>query len=323
MRIDSNYRTYNVTIEGGRLMQRYLDELSPEGSVVLQGWKRLNKKGHLSIQIKLEDIMPEAFSIREREEIIKDKSGKETGRNKFYTQEVVYTFSAFADISDYKGAYIKKLVLADRNRKQTYRSPEFAYRNMAEGYFMINSFTITEQLYKNSVNYALSNLSDRLTTDFGYAERTVTDFMWILDSRKHPEYRAHRQAFLTINEVMFSIRANQSLEGIREQLRPAIDYFEGIKKKYTSNDKNSRKLRYASYYNLAKLYYYLDDPQAMKREAGGLILNDFDAKDGKALEASALYLSNLFRQTNLNSRHFAIDTSAFKGPGESSVIAVK
>lgn len=321
--IDSSYRTYNVTIEGTRLMQRYLDDMSPETSISLEGWRRLNKKGHLDIQVKLEDILPESFSVKEREEIIKDRYGKETGRRKSYWQEVVYTFSAFADISDYKGAYIKKIVMADRGYKQVYRGPEFAIRQMAEGYFLINGMAITEQLYKNCVNGATNYLSAQITRDFGYGEATVTDHMWILDSKKHPEYQAHRQAFLTISEILFGMSASKPLDGVREQLKPAIDYFESIKRKYTSTNKHDRKLRYASYFNLAVLYYYLDDPQAMQKEASGLILNDFDAKDGKGFEASALYLKDLFARTHLHSRHFPIDTSSFKGPGEASVIAIK
>ncbi|MGZ8558007.1 MAG: hypothetical protein ACXWWC_06740, partial [Chitinophagaceae bacterium] len=240
---------------------------------------------------------------------------------KLYSQEVVYTFFAFAEINDYKGAHIETINLASRNYKQVYNSPEFALKYAAEAYFMINSLKVTEQLYKNCVNRAMNYLSDRLNNNFGYAEVTVNDQMWILDSKKHYEYQAHRQAFLTISEVMFSISANRSLDGIREQLQPAISYFESIKKKYTSNSKHDRKLRYASYYNLAVLYYHLDDPQAMKKEASGLILNDFDAKDGRALEASAINLKNLFIQTNFSTRHFEIDITKFKGPGEATVIA--
>lgn len=322
-RLDSSYRTYHVSVETSRLMQGYVSGMTPEKSVILEGWRMLNKNGHLAIQVKLEDLLPQSFSVKEREEIIKDRAGKETGRRKLYSQEVVYTFSAFADITDHRGAHIENIVLADRDYKQVYRSPEFAIRYMAEGYFLVNSLTVTEQLYKNCVNRAMNYLSSRINDDFGYAERTVTDHMWILDSKKHPEYQAHRQAFLTISEVLFSISANRSLDGIREQLQPAIDYFESIKKKYPSTSKHDRKLRYASYYNLAKLYYYLDDPQAMKREASALILNDYDAKDGKALEASAMYLKNLFIQTKLDSRHFAIDTTTFKGPGETSAVAIK
>lgn len=323
VRLDSSYRTYHVSVETSRLMQGYVSGMSPEKSVILEGWRMLNKNGHLAIQVKLEDLLPQSFSVKEREEIVKDRAGKETGRRKLYSQEVVYTFSAFADITDHKGAHIKNIVLADRNYKQVYKSPEFAIRYMAEGYFLVNSLTVTEQLYKNCVNRAMNYLSNRINDDFGYAERTVTDHMWILDSKKHPEYQAHRQAFLTISEVLFSISANRPLDGVREQLQTAIDYFESIKKKYPSTSKHDRKLRYASYYNLAKLYYYLDDPQAMKKEASALILNDYDAKDGKALEASAMYLKNLFIQTKLDSRHFAIDTTTFKGPGETSVVAIK
>jgi hypothetical protein len=305
------------------MMQPYLADMTPDRSVQLEGWKMLKKNGHLSIQVKLEDLLPEAFSVKEREEIIKDKTGKETGRRKYYSQEVTYTFSAFAEVSDYKGAHIDNIVLASRNYKQTYRSPEFAIRYVAEGYFLLNSSTLIEQLYRNSVNRAMNYLSSKLTDDYGYSERTVTDQMWILDSKKHPEYQAHRQAFLVIKEALFNVSANRSLDGVREQVQPAIDYFEKVKKRYVSNNKHDRKLRYASYYNLATLYYYLDDPQAMLKEAGALILNDYDAKDGKALEASALYLKNLFEQTKFTSRHFPIDTSTFKGPGEGQAIVVR
>jgi hypothetical protein len=323
-RLDSSYRTYNINLEGTRLMKGYLSEMEPERSVVLEGWKRLAKDGHITVDVKVEDLLPESVSVKERVEIIKDKNGRQTGTRTLYHQEVVYTFSSFADISDYKGAHIENVVLADRGHKQTYNSPEFAIRHLAEGYFLLNTVSVTERLYKNCVTRAMRYLSDRLTQNYGYGETTVTDQMWIIDSKKHPEYSAHRNTFLNMKDVLFSLSADKPLDGVREQLQPAIDYFESIKKKYTSTSKHDRKIRYASYYNLAVLYYYLDDPQAMLKEAAGLILNDFDAKDGKNLEASAIRLKNLFFQTKLNSRHFPIDITSFRGPYETAPrVAIK
>jgi len=321
--LDTSYHTYKIAIESSRPMRGYLDEMSPASSVFIDGWKRLDRHAHVTIQVKLDDLLPESVSLKEREEIIKDKAGKETSRRKYYWQELIYTFAASADVNDYKGAHIENIVLADRGSKQVYRSPEFEARQTAEGYFMINNYTVTGKLYKDCVTRVMNYLTNRINSDFGYTERTITDQMWILDSKKHPEYQAHRQAFLLISEVLFSISANQSLEGVREKLTPAISYFESIKKKYSSTSKWDRKLRYASYYNLALLYYYLDDPQSMIREASGLVLNDFDAKDGKTLEAMAMQLKNLFVQTKMNTRHFVIDTYKFKGPGETSGMAVK
>ena len=116
----------------------------------------------------------------------------------------------------------------------------------------------------------MHNLSDRITNNFGFGETSSNDFMWIIDSRKHPEYSAHRQAFQQMNEVLFSMNANSSIEGAREQLQPVIYYSEKIKKKYPSQINMIEKSSMARYFNLAVMYYYLDDPQAMMKQANGL-----------------------------------------------------
>jgi hypothetical protein len=323
LRLDSTYRTYNVEVEGTRLMQSFLQDMSPEKSVLLEGWRKLPQDGHITISIKLGDLLPESVSVKERVETIKNRSGQATGTKIFYRQEVVYSFEANASLTDYKGMHIMDQELAARNYKQTYRSPEFALRPLAEGYFAINSLAVTKDLYRDCVNRAMHNLSNRITNNFGFAEATSSDFMWIIDSRKHPEYSAHRQAFQQMNEVLFSMNANNSIEGAREQLQPVIDYFEKIKKKYSSTNKHDRKIRYASYFNLAVLYYYLDDPQAMMKEANGLELNDYDAKDAKGFVQTAAWLKNLFQRTNIYTRHFNIDPTRYKGPYEKDDVTVK
>jgi hypothetical protein len=236
---------------------------------------------------------------------------------------VVYTFDAAATITDYKGMHVMDQELASRGHKQAYRSPEFTFRHLAEGYFLLNSLTVTKDLYRNCVNRAMHYLNERITDNFGFNEVTANDFMWIIDSRKHREYTAHRQAFQQMNEILFSMNASSSIDGVREQLKPVIDYFEKIKKNYPSTSKHDRKIRYASYFNLAVLYYYLDDPQSMMKEANGLELNDFDAKDAKGFVQTATWLKNLFQQTNIYTRHFSIDPSAFKGPYEKNDVTVK
>jgi hypothetical protein len=322
-RLDSSYRTYDVEVQGTKLMQPYLQDMSPEKTVQLDGWRKLPKNGHISIRVKLEDLLPEAVSVRERAETIKDRTGRITGTRIFYRQEVTYTFAATAAITDYKGMHIMDHLLADRGHKQVYRSPEFAISKLAEGYFLVNALAVTRDLYRNCVNRAMHELSDQVTNNFGFGEITINDFMWIVDSRKHPEYSAHRRAFQQMNEVLFSMNANQSIDGARQQLKPVIDYFEKVKKNYPTTSKHDRKIRYASFFNLAVLYYYLDDPQSMMREANGLELNDFDANDSRGFKQSALRLKNLFEQTNIYTRHFPIDPSTFKGPLEGNTDTVK
>ncbi|MDO9374783.1 MAG: hypothetical protein Q7T76_10205 [Ferruginibacter sp.] len=316
MQIDSSYHTYSVEVESTRMMQNFLTGLSPEKTVDLKGWRKLPEQGHLQIKIKLEDLLPESVSVKERVENIKNKSGQITGTRTLYQQEVVYSFAARAVITDYKGMHIIDEVLADRAYKQTFTSPEFAFKKLAEGYFLLNSLATTGDLYRHCVTRAMHFLNERITNNFGYEEVTANDVMWIVDSKKHPEYDAHRKAFRQLNDVLFAMAADQPLGNLRTELQPVIAYFDGIKKTYDTESKHDRKMRYASYYNLAVLYYYLDDPQSMMKEATGLILNDYDTRDGKKFEESANRLKNEFQRTNIYSRHFKIDPQTFKGPFE-------
>ena len=318
VRLDSTYRTYNVDIESTRLMQPFMKEVDPERIVMVDGWRKLPEGGHVTVSVKLDDLLPESFSTVERLENIKDKTGKITGTRTFYAQEVTYTFAATAVVTDYKGMHIYDQQLISRDQKQRYRSPEFPVKQVADGYFMLNSIKLTSDLYRQNVTRAMHTLSNRLSNDFGYSAVTSNDYMWIVGSRKHPEYDAHRKAFQQMNSVLFGMDANTYIPDLKEKMKPVIDYFEGIKKRYNSTSKHDRKIRYASFFNLAVIYYYLDDPQSMMKEANGLVLNDFDSKDGKGFESVALRLKNQMQMANVTSRHFPIDVTKFKGPYETT-----
>ncbi len=323
MQIDSSYRTYHVQIEGTRLMDNFLQDMSPENSVELEGWRKLNHDGHLSVQVKLGDLLPESVSVKERVETIKNRSGQITGTRTFYRQEVSYSFEARAQVYDYTGMHLMDQELSSRTYKQVYQSPEFAIRALAEGYFVVNSLSVTRELFTKCVNRAMHYLSERISDNFGFREVTANDQMWIIDTKKHPEKMAWNNSFQVINEVLFSMNPNQPIDGAREQLQPAIDYFEKIKKKYVSGSRHDRKIRYAAHYNLSVLYYYLDDPNSMMKEANALILNDFDAKDGRAFEQTAKWLKNIFQQNNIYTRHFPINIDEFRGPFEKTDVSAK
>lgn len=318
IRLDSTYRTYNVTVSNTKLMEPFIRGMEPGNTVLLEGWRKLQQDGHINIAVKLEDLLPESVSVKERVVSTKNKSGVVTGTNTLYYQEVVYTFAAIAQIADHKGAHIMDQVLANRNFKQVYNSPEFGIRGLAESYFILNSPRITKELYQNCVTRAMHYLSSRITDNFGFGEVTVSDYMWVIGSRKHPDYDEYRKVFRDMNEVLFSMNANNPIDGAREKLKPVIAYFEKIKNEYTSSKKHDRKIRYASYFNLAVLYYYLDDPEMMMKEANGLILNDFHTAVGKSFQETALRLKNQFQRTNIYTRHFSIDPTTFKGPVENA-----
>lgn len=323
VRIDSTYRTYNVEVETTRLMNPLLSELQPEKSVRLEGWKKLTEQGHVSVNVIIGDLVPGDVTVKERVVTNKNGNGVITGTRTYYYQEVAYTFEAEAIVTDYKGMHIMDEQLASRTYKRVYKSPEFTNRVIASGYFLANSLAVTKELFRESVTNAMHRLSEQLNRNFGYEPVTANDIMWVIDSRKHPEYDDWRKAIRQINDMLFSLSAFNTSTDAKDKVSSAINYFEKVKNRYSSNNRHDRKLRYGCYYNLAVLYYYLDDPQAMMKEANGLELNDFDAKDARGFKETATWLKNLFEQNNIYTRHFPIETESLKGPFEKADITIK
>lgn len=322
MKIDSTYRTYDVEVTATQLMTPFFQDADPAKTVRLEGWKQLDANGHLNVRVKLGDLLPGDVSVKERVVSTKNGNGIITGTRTFYYQEVSYTFEATAVISDYKGMHILDEDLASRQYKRVYRSPEFTIRAMAEAYFLVNSIAVTKELFRESVSNAMHTLSRRLNDNFGFESVNVNDNMWVIDSRKHPEYGDWRNAIRQSIDVLFSMNAYTPITGALEQLKPAIDYFEKIKRDYSSTNRHDRKIRYGAYYNLAVIYYYLDDPQSMMKEAHGLELNDFDPNDAKGFKRTASWLKNLFEQNNIYTRHFPVNPENFQGPLEQASVSV-
>ena len=314
MVIDTSFKTYFVEIDASAALKNHLVGENLLESIHIDGWKKLSEKAHVKIFTRLEDVFIENVEVKERVEILKDKDGKETGRRNYFYVQLIYTFEAEAEVSDYKGNPIITFTLANRDDRQTYKTQEFSSFIEASLYFKFRGVDFTKEIAKRAARNAINYLSYEMTVNYGYTASTVNDFLWILDSRKHPEYDAHRKAWIVFKQAMFRMSAEEPVDEIRQSLIPVINYYESIKKRYSSNRKADRKIRYASYFNLAKLYYYLDDADAAMREAGELMLNEFDEKDGRRLESAATELKMLLKQNKFTSRHFPLQTEKYKGP---------
>ena len=314
--LDSSYHTFDVSIRSSQIVRSAIKGSDLPSQVSILGWKRLNDRAHISVQVRMEDVVIEKTELQQREEILKDKNGKETGRRIWYFQMITYSFAAMADIVDYKGMTLMTLPLASRDYKQNYKCAEFSTTTEANIDYKYSQSIVLNQIIKQTITNAMYDLSNSLTSNFGYQEATVSDYLWVLNTRKNPENDKYKQAWLNFRQAMYSMSANEPLDRVYEMMQPTIDYLNGLKKKYKSDSKTDRKLRYSCFYNLAKIYYYLDMPDEALAEASALQVNDFDEKDGKRLEAAASALKLDLSQSQMHSRHFAIHPDTYSGPYE-------
>jgi hypothetical protein len=316
--LDTSYKTYTVFLETGPMMRLLNQEDEFSNRVDISGWKLIPFDAHLRISLIMEDVMIENTEVKTNVQILKDKAGKEIGQKKTYQSQVTYSFGARTRISDYKGTLIKQDVIASRQNKRTHLSPVFQTEGEAIVYARFGIITVLNELNRQVFTQTISNLSQSLTYRYGYPERSAADFMWVLNSKKHPEYDGFQRAWMNVRQSMMEMSANEPLDNVREKLKPSIAYFNQLKKRYGSDDKSDKKIRYACHFNLSKIYYYLDEPDLAMKEAGELVINGYDSKDGKQLEALSSDLKMTLKQSKMKTRHFPVDIESYKGPDMAS-----
>lgn len=312
--LPDQYKTFNIRIEAtpGLGIDFSIPQYTRE--INIEGLKKVEGTGHITALLILDDILVEKSELKERIQVTKNKQGIEEKKS-FFSTEMIYSFSARLSVFDYKGqTLISNRILSDRSNKKTFKTPEQGSASDANSYFSNKAGEIRNNLSKQLAAGVIVQAGDFLNTQYGYPVRRVNDIFWILNNKRHASYRDQQKAWNDFRNAVVLINENEPLVKAKEKMQPVINYFEKAKKQYSGTDKEDRKMRYASYYNLAKIYLCLDEPEKAIAEADALSMNDYDEKDGKYLRASAEQLKEKLRKSNSSTRHFEINTESYAGP---------
>lgn len=285
-----------------------------ENMVNIHGWKRVSDtKGHLILNVSLGDLIITSSKVSDRVEVQKDKDGKETGRKYYYKAEATYTWEGRASVKDYKETSVGSTSFGSSTAK-SWASSEYSSYKEAADYYNNNSRAIRNKLLTDEVNAAMTELSNWASTNYGFSPRKDYEILWILDSKKHPEFQAQKDTWETFKAAVAAVKSDVFPDETKEKFNTIIKYFDGIPAKFATDDKGDKKMRYASFYNKAKIYLYLDNPEAAVKEAEALIANGYDDGDGKRLKKEADALAELLKKNNTTTRHFAVDVSEAVAP---------
>ncbi|NIG56446.1 hypothetical protein F3J22_23400 [Chitinophaga sp. Cy-1792] len=302
--LGQEYQTYSISGLISPGVKNNFGDHGVEEAINVEGLKRVDGFAHIMVNISVGDFMIESNDINERVVVNKDKDGKETSRSYYYSVTVAYSWEASWSVKDYKGKTLVNSVLRSRGDRSTWTSQEYGSRSDARDYYKNNYAEIKGQLIRKEVNTHIAAISRVTSSEYGFPVKKEVDFLWIMDSKKHPEQDAQQAAVKSFRNVITSVSPEEFPESTKDTLKTLITYFDGIPKKYPTDDKADRKLRYGSYYNKAKIYLYLDNPEAAIKEAEALIANDYDGGDGKRLIKEAEELREALKNNNVIARHF-------------------
>jgi hypothetical protein len=334
--VPKEQRTYGVRAVVGTPVKKYIDENSLYDRIHLIGWEKVESNPTVGLEVSLDDYVFRGSTGKNETTENKDKDGKVTSRTTTYWVEATYQSRGLLKIkgpvnekapSEKELAEQKKKTeavqtnrfLANANiskpvedntsrtinlsRSDVFKTDNFKNSTEASNSFTTNADAIYDSQLRAFADGSVSITNDNINRMYGFAPYESRDYLWILNSKDHPEYQVQKEAIAAIKELFKTMKAHESIEGLENNLAPLIEYMESLKTKYTDDDKSSKKIRYSAYYNLSKIYYFLDRPEKAAKEAEGLIKNDYDKKDGEDLLERANNLKALFDRTKFTSRH--------------------
>ncbi|MDP4292520.1 MAG: hypothetical protein Q8908_15685 [Bacteroidota bacterium] len=308
------YKTYNVRLEASPSLGLGYSVLNLENNILVEGLRKVEGTGHVTFLLMMDDLVFDRPETIERINTSRDKQGREI-RTSFFATQLTYSFAARMSVYDYKGnTIVSNKILFDRGNKMTFKTPESNSPQEASTYYNNKFNDVRSSIAGQLTATVVTQANQWLNNEYGFPARRVNDILWILNNKRHKAYGDQQKAWNDFKNVVVLMNENEPLDKVKLKMQPVIDYFEKVKSQYISTDKEDRKMRYASYYNLAKIYLYLDEPEKAMVEADALAMNDFDERDGKMLHEAAVLLENKLRKNNADSRHFAVNVSDYASP---------
>lgn len=322
-------RTYGVHVKTGGPVTNYISDAALYDKINLVGWKKIEAgEPTVGVDFTLEDFVYRGSEQKTETITDKDKDGKVTGTRTYYWVEARYSTRGFAKISgpiappkeepkkeDAKpinkflvNAVINKPAAQTEDAQSIAFNKEILYTsdkkntNTVATEFNNNKDAIYNQKLREFVDGAINSVYYRINGRYGFPEITTKELVWILDA-KNDEGKTQMEAIEAVKEIFKGMKADEPTDQLEANLKPLIEYFESLKTKYATDDKPGRKMRYSSYYNLAKIYLFLDQPDKTIKEGEALIANDYDSKDGKRLIEEANKLKDLLAKTGFKTRH--------------------
>jgi hypothetical protein len=296
-------RTYSFTTNIDRNLMYDKSKFFFQNQVNINGLEKKEKNGYINIDITLLTPTVVKKNIATRTSSTKDKNGN-VRNTYYYTAELTYDQKGSAKISSTDGKIQKTI---DFTRTNNLKSKEYDSYSSAESYY----YNINRTIYNNFVMEVVNALNTQLNNEYGYAVKTGTDYLWILANKKHPEQAAEYNAYLEVKNVFDKMTFNNAVTGFEVELQNTIQYFESLPKKYAEDSKAHRKIRYSAYFNLAKIYNYLDQPSKSIEWSNKLIANDYDKSDGVSNSEDCNNLITLFNVNKVKTRHFNVETKNF------------
>lgn len=294
-------RTYSVLYNAAYFENEFQQVV--EENFHIQGFQKLFSGASMLIDFQFDEIKVLSTEVLSKTRKVKNSEGVSQIEN-YFVPVLKYKTNAQVIIS-YTGGKTKTYKFGSRSKK--HKMEEKDSIDEANNFLNDDLNPILYDLFSQFVVETVEKTDLKLSTKHGYRVKETTDYLLVLDSRRYSEYKDYKRYYALANRLFKQMSPFESLSKIKDELQVVITFLEGIPDNYTDTKKADTKMRYASYYNLAKIHYYLDDLDQSIFYYQKVIENDYHKGQSKRNIKDIEKLKDLFSVNQVNTRHFPIE----------------
>jgi len=280
-------------------------------AVTIRGQVRADNPADASVVVELTlgNIVIASSNVRERREEVRDRSGNVTGTNHFFWVEVVYTFESSYRVMQGGNQVRRAVEIYNRaaSSNQRFNTESFRSRREASDFWNNNRENLIAEFYQSLATNSANTVSNALSRAYGFSGRTnVRGELRIMNENRHNENATFREKTTTLRDELQSLTPNTPLD--RERIAEIIEYFKSLPERYAdTRSRADQRIRYAAWYNLCQIYFFLGEPENVAQYADLIIANRHNQRDGTRLKNRAAELTAAFDRTGIRTRHFSPD----------------
>jgi hypothetical protein len=256
------------------------------------------------INAKMSPVIILGSSVKERIAERKARDGTVT-KEHFYTMEIIYNFEANAVVVQ-KGKILNRYTMCSRTQNFTFRSIEYKTQKETSDFWRNNREVLIEQFTRERAENSIASLSKSLNNTFGFPIIRQSALIKTINEKNHPENETLRDNSNEIKSRMETLDGTIPLT--EDDMADLIEYFESIPDRYSdATSKADIQLRYVAYFNLCRIYLFINQPQKVKKLADLLFANGQDKKDGQTLKKEADAMAKRFDKSIFKTAQFDTD----------------
>jgi len=268
----------------------------------LAGYKQVNKNPDVEITATIGEFIIWSEMRNTNRSKTKDKDGIE--RVKYtYNMEVKYSLPMGIQVYNKEGKTLIDKYIFAMSDTRSWISSSYSSLSDLDSYWRIQRKTKLSDLQKDLMKEGMNAISDLINNTYGF--RLINDKIKFaaIGKKSHPDYDRFQKNVEIMQAAFQQMDADKSLDAVQVKAQPALEFYAASAVKFSTGNKDQKKLKHICLYNQALAYCWLEDFDKAETLAKSIQKFDTKNKDVKKLLEQIEYVRASLVNAGRTSRH--------------------